>query len=216
MLNKLKDWFLPRKTICIVGLGGLGTHVAKIMANSRVNIILIDSDFVAIDNLHRQVLYDENDIGKYKAVTARKKLKQLYPQAKIRSFVARINEKNIYLLDSDLVFDCSDNLDTKYLINRYCTKNKLPWVYCTVAGSKGFVRAMSGACLKCFYKTKPLTSESLGILPTAVSMAAAFQTSLGLMILAGKIDDHLISFDAWDLQIKKISVKKNPRCEVCA
>jgi len=215
MWESLKKILDRKKTICIVGLGGLGTNVAKILAESNVaNLVIIDEDRVEGDNLHRQVLYEEKDIGKLKAHVAKRHLHKL-TNMNIKAITAKIDQHNIYLINYDLVLDCTDNMESKLLINKYCHIKNIPWIYCSVAGALGFIRYMEGPCLQCFTKKKPLTAESLGVLPTAVSMAASIFFCMAIQRLPSKPDSLLINIDAWNMRISKSMVKRNPKCEVC-
>jgi molybdopterin/thiamine biosynthesis adenylyltransferase len=220
-------WFLTRKNpanrplakqkVVIVGLGGIGSAAAHLMDELGVgHLILIDDDTVELDNLQRQILYDEGDLGESKVLAAQKRLS--HARAVIHR--ERLTERNLHLLRSDLVLDCTDNLETRYLINRHCIEAGIPWVYCTVAGDHGFVKLITqtNGCLQCFYKrgTAGESSRDVGILNTAVQMAASVQARLALSFLSGKSPENaLISFDVWHARISRIMVRKDPHCPVC-
>ncbi|HLC73472.1 MAG TPA: HesA/MoeB/ThiF family protein, partial [Candidatus Nanoarchaeia archaeon] len=135
-----KQEFLQKKVVAIVGLGAIGSNTANLLARAGINLILIDRDIVELENLQRQTLYDEKDIGKPKSIQAKKKLKLINSEIKIEAFVEDLNYKNIdELINSDLILDCSDNMETRFLINDYSIKNDIPWIYAAVLG----VNAMS-------------------------------------------------------------------------
>jgi len=210
------------KDICIVGMGGLGTSAADMLARTGAkSLTLIDDDVVELTNLQRQKLYDEADIGKKKVLAGHNRLSLINSTIKIIPRPVRLMKENIDLLKSDLVLDCSDNLDTRYLINKYCIEKKIPYIYCTVAGDHGFVKAITPehACLSCFYKKpkNPESSGNIGILNTTVELASSLQVALAMKImLEEEFDTRLISFNVWKPEVKKIEVKKNPNCRVCA
>ena len=114
-------------SVCIVGCGGLGSSAAQYLSMTGVgNIALIDHDLINLSNLNRQTLFFEKDIGKYKADTLQKNLKQINPEAKVEISKRKINKKNIdnYLSAYKIILDCTDNFESRYLINEYCLKKK--------------------------------------------------------------------------------------------
>ena len=121
---------LEIKKVCIIGLGGLGTVTSELIGRAGIGtLILIDNDIVEESNLQRQSLFDEEDIGKSKALTAEEKLKKINSKLEIISYNMRLTNKNTQLLDSDLVLDCSDNLESRFLINKHCIEKKIPWIF---------------------------------------------------------------------------------------
>jgi len=114
-------------SICIVGCGGLGSSAAQYLSMTGVgNIMLIDHDLINLSNLNRQTLFFEKDIDKYKVDTLQKNLKEINPEAKIEISKIKINKKNIdnYLSAYRIILDCTDNFQSRYLINEYCFKKK--------------------------------------------------------------------------------------------
>ncbi len=210
-----------RKTVCIVGLGGLGSSTSSIMASGdSADIVLIDDDMVELTNLQRQVLYAEEDVGKSKAAVAKERLLDINPGISIRSNAVRLVKENIDLLRSDLILDCTDNLETRHLINRYAAERGIPWVYCSVAGSYGFAKAITAdtACIECILKGKdqPESLGTSGVLSTAVLLAASVQCRLAYDLLLGKKPaDELIHFDSWSQEMTKVQTRKDPGCGVC-
>jgi len=208
--------------ICIVGIGGLGTNTTEMLARiGNFKLKIIDDDPVELDNLQRQVLFNEDDISYKKVLVAKKRLKDINPKLKIKAIPERLTENNLHHLDSDLVLDCVDNLHTKFLINSYCNKKEIPWIFCTVVGEKGFVKMITTktACLSCFYKLPddPVVSRRSGILNTAARMASVIQMRIAReFIIEDTIDETLYSFNTWKSRIKKINVNKHPICEECS
>lgn len=118
--------------VLVVGVGGLGCPALQVLAAAGIGGIgLADPDLVALDNLHRQFLFDESSVGLPKAVQAKKKLEQLNSQAVITAFQQRIDAANAFELISqyDIVMDCTDNFTTRYLLNDACCILGKPLVY---------------------------------------------------------------------------------------
>ena len=116
-----------KSSICIVGCGGLGSSAAQYLSMAGVgNIMLIDNDLINLSNLNRQTLFFEKDIGKYKVDTLKKNLQEINPEAKIKISKRKISKKNIdnYLSAYKIILDCTDNFQSRYIINEYCFKKK--------------------------------------------------------------------------------------------
>jgi adenylyltransferase/sulfurtransferase len=123
---------LKSRRVLIVGCGGLGCPSAMYLVRSGlVHIGLIDEDLVSETNLHRQVLFNESDIGKPKAETAKARLLEAYSEAKIEVYNHRLNAQNWEGIVSnyDIVLDCTDNFSSRYLINDVCVHLNKPLVY---------------------------------------------------------------------------------------
>jgi len=118
---------LLRSSVLIVGAGGLGSPIAIYLTSLGIGKIgIIDKDNVEISNLHRQIIFTNNDIKKNKSRTAIKKLKKINPDVKFKSFNKKLTTKNINQIakNFDVIVDGSDNFRTRFLINDYCLKNK--------------------------------------------------------------------------------------------
>ncbi len=205
--------------IVIVGVGALGTVAAELLVRAGIGeLVLIDHDLVELPNLQRQSLYDESDVGKPKANVALAKLKRINSEVGVTGYAVHLNEKNLELLNSDIVLDCTDNLETRFLINGYCLKNKIKWVHSAAAGAIGVVLPiLGGYCFSCVYgnASKALTCREEGILNTASHMTGSVLATEAMKILFGKETVGLIRFNVWENTFDIIKVKKDPSCSVC-
>ncbi len=216
-----KQELLLKSKVAIVGCGGLGSNAAEMLARAGVgHLVLIDNDKVELSNLQRQALYTEDDVEKFKALAAKDMLEKINSEVKVAAHTVLLAKDNIDLLSADLVLDCTDNLETRRLINSYCYGKK-PWIFAAVVGAKGMVMDFlpdSKFCFECVFRdAKPLeTSETSGILNTAVKAVSAFQATEALKILAGeKVSGELVHIDVWKQTIERIKVKRNKNCNVC-
>ncbi|GAA4160385.1 adenylyltransferase/sulfurtransferase MoeZ [Chryseobacterium ginsenosidimutans] len=128
--------------ILIVGMGGLGCPSAQYLASSGIGTIgLADDDTVSESNLHRQILYAPEDIGKSKVDIATKKLLQQNPSVKIIPFNFRVTSDNVMDLisDFDLIIEGTDNFETKCLLNDACVLSGKPLVYGAIYQYEGQV-----------------------------------------------------------------------------
>mgnify|MGYP001594733519 CR=1 FL=1 len=143
-IGKEKHDLLRKKTVSIVGLGALGSVASELLTRAGIKkLILIDRDFLELSNLQRQSLFEEKDIGKSKAVVLKEKLNEINKDVDIISYFDNLDNENIDLINSDLILDCTDNLETRFLINEYSVKNKIPFIYGSAVGDSGACRARS-------------------------------------------------------------------------
>lgn len=201
------------KTVVIVGLGSLGCLSSRI-EKLNIKLRLIDRDFVDERNLKRQVLYTKKDIGKLKVQAAYEKLKnkniQIYP--------IDLTNENVDILKSDLVLDCTDNLETRFLINDYCSKNKIPWIFASALGNKGMCFSiLKKPCLRCFLKepTETLgTCETEGISLSILKKISTIQVQQAKRILENKKPEYkLINING--NKITKIKIEASKSCPTC-
>ena len=210
--------------ILIVGIGGLGCPAAENLTRAGVGSIgLVDNDIVNLSNIHRQSLFSSKDIKKSKVSVAAKKLKDINPKTKIKTYKLRINEKNIknIIKNYDLVIDGSDNFKTKFLINDYCSRLKKKLVTGAISKFDGHVftfdfKDKKTASLKSFYQEDEISDDILncefeGVLGTTASIVGAIQANeaLKMIIEIGKnLKNQILIIDLLNLNFRKINFKK--------
>ncbi len=233
----------------IVGVGATGAAAAGLLVRAGVGrLTLIDRDFVEPSNLQRQVLFDEEDARQSlpKAEAARLHLRRVNHEVAIKSHIADLVPGNIadLLGDAYLVLDCTDNFETRYLLNDFCVREGIPWIYTAAVGayaatmnilprsadgpsgltkSAWLLRAEPTACLACLFPAPPTgateTCETAGILGTAVNLAASLAVTEALKFLTGQpalMRRTLISHDLWTGERSEINAgRPRPDCRVC-
>ena len=118
---------LLKASILVVGTGGLGSPILAYLSGAGIgNIGIIDYDKVDISNLHRQILFETNDIKKSKSKLAYIKIKKINPDIKVKFFQTKLTNQNIKNIGKnyDILVDGSDNFETKFLINDFCVKKR--------------------------------------------------------------------------------------------
>ena len=126
--------------VAVVGAGGLGCPVLQYLNSMGVGTLgLIDFDTVMESNLHRQILYTSEDIGKSKIECAAKRLKAQNPYTTIIEHNVVLSEENAeeILSQYDIVIDGCDNFLTRYVVNDACVKLDKPLVYGSILGFEG-------------------------------------------------------------------------------
>jgi len=214
--EQLKD-----KNVVIIGVGGLGCTVANLLARLQVNLTLIDYDVVSLSNLERQILYDKDDLSKKKVKVAQKKLEQFTNIKIIDEGIEENNIKKLIPKNTDLMIDCTDNVKTRLILNRYCIKNKINWIYsgaiCNIGAIYFIDNKNNGPCYECMQQDKDgQTSCEIGVLNSLVVMVASMTVNIAVNYLTnGKIEDKLIRINMNDNNLIKINVKKNIKCSAC-
>lgn len=204
---------LGASRVLLIGCGALGTHLADALVRAGVGFLrIVDRDFIEINNLQRQILFDEDDIaaGLPKAEAARRKLTRINTAVSVEAVVADVNYRNIDSLaeGADLLLDGTDNFETRYLINDLAVKTRRPWIYGACVGATGLSMPIlpgDTPCLRCVFEQAPPpemnpTCDTAGILGPTVSLVAARQIVEAIKILTGNldaVDRRLLQFDAW-------------------
>ena len=133
---------LREARVLIVGVGGLGCPVALYLAGAGVGHLgLVDNDVVSLSNLHRQVLYEEADLGHPKAACAARHLQAKNGDIELKAYPMRLTPDNAERLiaEYDLVVDGCDNHATRYLLSDICEKQKKPYVHAAIGAFQGQV-----------------------------------------------------------------------------
>jgi molybdopterin-synthase adenylyltransferase len=222
---------LAAATVLIIGCGALGTVCANHLARAGVgNIRIIDRDYVELNNLQRQILFDETDALDRlpKAIAASQKLKKINSEIRIEALIADVNPGNIedLIAGMDLVLDATDNMEIRYLINDACVKHQVPWIYAGVIGAFGMTMNIipgKTACFRCLMQAPPEpgtmpTCETVGVLNGAPGVIASIQAVEAMKILTGHLPSGaaLIYVDLWTQEFKRLSIERHPECPVCA
>ena len=133
---------LQNASVLVVGCGGLGSPIAVYLASSGIGEIhLVDFDTVDITNLHRQVFYTLDDVGKPKAKVLSSFIKKRAPFTEVSFTNKPITKENVFKLVNkvDIIVDGTDSLPTKYLLNDACVINGKPLVYGSLYKFDGYV-----------------------------------------------------------------------------
>ncbi|HJT55981.1 MAG TPA: ThiF family adenylyltransferase, partial [Ktedonobacteraceae bacterium] len=133
---------LLASSVAIIGCGALGTVLANNLCRAGIGrMVIADRDYIELNNLQRQILFDEDDITSHlpKAIAAAEKLRRVNSDTKIEALVEDINADGIEALvqNVDLVLDATDNFETRYLLNDVSIKYARPWIYSGVIASYG-------------------------------------------------------------------------------
>jgi adenylyltransferase/sulfurtransferase len=152
---------LRKSSVIIVGCGGLGCIIAQHLTRAGIGkITIVDRDIVELENLQRQILFDEGYIGRPKAMAAVEKLRKINSELEFEAVVKDLNPSNAekILENANIVLDGTDNMETRYLINDVCIENEIPWVYGGAVSTYGMsmnIVPQKTSCLVCAFPYIP-------------------------------------------------------------
>ncbi|MFT7561987.1 MAG: molybdopterin/thiamine biosynthesis adenylyltransferase/rhodanese-related sulfurtransferase [Flavobacteriales bacterium] len=217
---------LKNARVLMIGSGGLGSPVSLYLAAAGIgSITLVDHDVVDVTNLQRQIVFNCNDIGKSKSLSAKKHLEALNPHIHINAVESVFNTDiaDDLVSQCDLLIDCTDNFATRYLINDSCVKHKKPWIYASIHQFSGQCALFipGEACYRCLFPSAPIDSADcnsagvLGVLPGLLGVLQANEAIKFLCELKTPLANTLMLADALELDFRKITLQKNTDCQCC-
>ena len=216
---------LGAASVLVVGAGALGSPVATYLARAGVGRLwIVDDGDVELSNLHRQHLHFTPDLGVPKAHSAVSKLGFLNPDIVIEPYQAAFNAAMVE--GQDLVVDCTDSFETRYLVNAACCAAGVPLVEAGVAGMSGLVMAIrpgETACYRCAFPQPPPagavpTCAQAGVLGPAAGVIGSLQALEALKLLAGLPDTLTDAFLQVDLaagEFLRVAVRRRADCPDC-
>ena len=201
LIGKENQEKLSKKSVLIVGAGGLGNIIASTVSCIGLKkIYIVDFDKIEIHNIHRQFQFNKNDIGKYKAEILAKKLSRCQD---IEYFIGKFDEYLVKDFKIDLIFDATDNFEVRKEIDKFAKNNHIPWIYTSVDEFRGQVGVFKKTSFDIF-ATKSLPSK--GQIPPMVNLIGSISAMLGIKTLVKNQKEvfYYVDFEE-DLEVKKFS-----------
>jgi molybdopterin/thiamine biosynthesis adenylyltransferase/rhodanese-related sulfurtransferase len=177
---------LTKASVLVVGAGGLGNAVLPYLASSGIGKIgIIDGDVVSKSNLHRQILFSENDLKQSKSTTAAEKLRFQFPNILIKNYDEFLNAQNALKIfkEFDIIVDATDNINIRYLINDACILTGKPFVHASVYRFQFQIATFNfenSGTYRCLYPNAPKDFQSCaeaGVMPVTVAMAGIYEAN---------------------------------------
>ena len=215
---------LHKTKVTIVGLGGIGCPLSQYLVSSGLkNITLFDGDRIEKTNLGRQILYSLDDIGKYKSVSAKNRLLKTNPNCNITAYSENLTEKNInVLLDADIIIDTSDDWHLSKLINTFCVKNSLQYIFSSAINNNIqiclFQNLKNHTCLNCVFPNDEdvelARCDTIGISSVCAGIAGLItaQKTINLILKINDENNILSLINSENLSISNIKIKNNADC----
>ena len=208
----------------VVGIGGLGCPASIYLTAVGIGrMILIDNGKFKLDNLNRQTLCWQRDIGKFKAEVAKEKLEALNPEIEVEAVVAEITKENAYdvIGDVDVVVDGQDNWKTRFIINEYCVTHNIPFIHAGVSALHGQITTIvpgKGPCLRCIFPKDPPEVEKIPVLGATPAFLASLQVMEAVKLITGigePLVGRMLFANGEEIVFDTVEVKRNIECPVC-
>ena len=219
---------LKQSKVCVVGVGGLGNPIVTRLAAMGVGKLrIVDRDVIELSNLHRQTMFNEDDVGQVKVETAAKKLRKLNPDIVVEELPISINDYTaLDVVDGcDVVVDALDSVDARYALNKACIEKKIPFVTGAAVGVTGqsfTILPKESACYHCLFPS--LDEDSMptcsieGVHPSILSIVGGIEVSEAVKIITGKepsLKNKVLHVDLENLIFNFTKVSRVEECSVC-
>ena len=210
--------------VLIIGMGGLGCPAAEFLTRAGVGSIgIVDSDIVDLSNIHRQSLYNIDDLKKSKVMAAKRKLKKINSKIKISCHKIRLNQNNYrkVIEGYDYVIDGSDNFQTKFLINDICKDSNKFLITGAISKFDGHIftfdfKKKTTPCIRSFFQEEKVSDDILnceyeGILGTVAGIIGtilANEVLKKILNVGENQNGYIIILDLLNLNFRKVKLNK--------
>lgn len=214
---------ISRAKVLVVGAGGLGCPVLQYLTAAGVGTLgIVDFDVVEESNLQRQILFGVSSLGENKAIAAKFRLLDLNPTIQIETYTERFDKTNaLQLLESyDIVVDCTDNFETRYIINDASIIKNKPVVYGAIYKFEGQVSVFNfedGPSYRCLFPSQPEKGSIpncseigvLGVLSGIIGIMQANEVLKIVLELQGVLSGKLLCYNAKSADIRTLRFSKS-------
>ena len=215
---------LAEASVLVVGCGGLGAPVLFYLTAMGIGSLgLCDGDMVALSNLNRQVLFTMGDIGKPKAVVAKERLLALNPELGTNVYNQLMDEElaETIVPDYDIVVDCLDNFNSRFILNDACVMAGKPFVHAGIEEYYGQILTVTpgtGPCLRCLFPggiQEKEPKKPFGVIGPTPGVIGAMQALEVLKYILGLAvsNEGLVTYDGLNLSLEKVAIQANPECK---
>lgn len=220
--------------VLIVGAGGLGAPAILYLASAGIgNITILDDDDVSRTDLNRQIIYRSDDVGGKKVKQAAAAARALNPDISISTLPVRAAIGNIRQLVAahDIVLDCSDNQETRYLLGDTAHHEKVPLVFGGAVRTEGQISVFQSGidgfhdspCFRCVFPSMPDASQApgcseAGILGPVTGIIGSMQAleAIKLITKTGTtLTGRLMLFDGDNGSFMEIKTQRRTECLCC-
>lgn len=216
---------LSKARVLVIGAGGLGIPVLQYLNAMGLGTLgIVENDKIDLSNLHRQVIYTEEETGKAKLQVITAKLKAQNSETKIISFETWFSKENAEEITAgfDFIIDCSDNFATRYLVNDICVIKNKPFVYGALHGFEGQVSVFNhngGPTYRCIFPKMPEAQEIPdcntngvpGVLPGIIGTLQAVEAVKLITGIGEVLSGKLLIYDALTQSIHHMKFKRDPK-----
>ena len=219
---------LKNAKVCVVGTGGLGNPITTRLAAMGIGTLrIVDRDIIELSNLHRQTMFDEDDVSQVKVEVAAKKLKKLNPDCTVEALAISVNDYTaIEVIEGcDVVIDALDSVNARYALNKACVNSNIPFVTGAAVGVSGQVFTVlpkESACYFCMFPeldedTMPTCSIE-GVHPSILSIVGGIEVAEAVKIIIGKkpsLSEKILHIDLENLDFNNTKTFRADECPIC-
>lgn len=218
---------LKKSNILCIGAGGLACPAMLYLAASGLGCLgIIDHDKVSISNLHRQILYNQNNVNELKTISAEKKIKEINPYCKINIYSYKLTKQNALELIKmyDIILDTSDNFKTRYIIDYACYKLHKIHIYGAIQNFEGQLSVFN-------YKNGPKYSDLypenlnlenntcneigvLGVIPGIIGILQATEAIKIIIGIGNILSGYILLYNAINMSFKKVKIQSINKTKV--
>ena len=224
-----KQQKLTGGSVLIIGAGGLGCPAILYLAAAGIGKLgIMDDDKVDITNLHRQPIYNTQDVGQLKAILASEKAKAINPDIEVIPITERLSIENAIEIISqyDWIMDCTDNFPTRYLINDACVLTNKPWIFGAIEGWAGQVavfnmnyKGIFGPTYRCLFPEPPSAEEApdcndlgvIGSLPAVIGSLMANELIKCISGAGKPLSGEVMAIDLAENRNKSFKLSRNDK-----
>ncbi len=219
---------LKSSKVCVVGTGGLGNPIiSRLAAMGAGTLRIVDRDVIELSNLHRQTMFDRDDVGTVKVEAASKKLKKLNPECKVEPLAVSVNDYTApeVIQGCDVVVDALDSVNARYALNKACVKLGIPFVTGAAVGVSGqafTVLPKESACYHCMFPA--LDEDSMptcsieGVHPAILSIVGGIEVAEAVKVILGKkpsLSQRILHIDLESMDFSSVRTFRAEECSVC-
>jgi len=219
---------LKNARVCVVGTGGLGNPITSRLAAMGVGTLrIVDRDVIELSNLHRQTMFDEDDVGAVKVEAASRKLKKLNPDCAIEALAVSVNDYTALEVveGCDVVVDALDSVNARYALNKACARFGIPFVTGAAVGVSGqafTVLPGESACYHCMFPA--LDEDSMptcsieGVHPSILSIVGGIEVAEAVKVILGKkpsLSERMLHIDLENMDFSSVRTSRAEECPVC-
>ncbi|MHB8684821.1 MAG: molybdopterin-synthase adenylyltransferase MoeB [Dehalococcoidia bacterium] len=219
---------IMESSVLIIGAGGLGSPIAVYLALAGIGKIgIVDFDTVDISNLQRQILHQDADIGKPKALSAKETINAYNPDVEVVTHQVPITSDNAFeiIAPYDYVINGADNFAARYLVNDACYFLKKPLIDGSILLFDGQVTVYlpGQGCYRCLYPSPPPpgmvpSCAEAGVLGALCGTVGTIQATEVLKLILGVGDSlhgRLLLYDALAMEFRQVRIRRDPDCVLC-
>jgi adenylyltransferase/sulfurtransferase len=214
--------------VLIVGAGGLGSPVAVYLALAGVGTLgIVDFDVVELSNLQRQILHNQEDIGRPKVVSAKETLNKYNSDVKVIVHEEPLTSENAMRIipEYDIIVNGADNFPARYLVNDAAYLSGKPLVDGAILlfDGQASVFIPEQGCYRCLFPSPPppgavpscAEAGVLGALPGLVGSIQAVETIKQILGVGESLSGRLLIIDALSMEFRTVKLRRNAGCPLC-